>query len=181
MERLEMFHSPYIRSLVILFFGIAIPMAITATLSAWGFMVKEINPLVTIPVLMFGFNIPILYVLLDWHWNYLIWDTKIRKRNTPVKEPIEIDNFTNVGCDEEGHTIGNCCDCGTNGVLVNEHICEHQPSGFDENGNPTHVCCNQAGCNCHDDTSEYEKEVDHTVKTPSIWDRYHVTKFTEAK
>lgn len=31
--------------------------------------------------------------------------------------------FENVGYDEDGHRIGNCKNCATNGVLVHEHNC----------------------------------------------------------
>ena len=38
-------------------------------------------------------------------------------------------NFTNIGSCEEGYTIGNCTDCGSNGVLVHEHACDSNDYG----------------------------------------------------
>lgn len=39
--------------------------------------------------------------------------------------PKEDDTFKNLGYDEEGHLIGNCKECGVNGVLAIEHRKEH--------------------------------------------------------
>ena len=43
--------------------------------------------------------------------------------NDEVRDMLaERKNFSNLGYCEEGGLIGNCDVCGTNGVLVNDHV-----------------------------------------------------------
>ena len=43
---------------------------------------------------------------------------------TIVKENNITDNFTNIGHDEDGNTLGNCKNCTATGVIIDGHICE---------------------------------------------------------
>ena len=36
----------------------------------------------------------------------------------------DVETFTNVSNDEDGKAIGNCTVCNTNGVLVDDHVCQ---------------------------------------------------------